>query len=166
MELYDSREQVREKPGDLAQEGTLGLNTPKLLEEGEGDDLRVREFFEGLVASPFRIEPVVSVVYLAKQNGHSLFQEGQLWGKLSLGHLMLLWTGRSRMALVLPYKPRNTHLADFSPDPPLDPSLDPPLPELPAQAASTEAPAAPTPRRAPSRTNVLREILSFKSFSP
>ena len=56
-------------------------------------------------------------------------------------------------------------LAAFSPDPPLDPSLDPPLPELPAQA-STEAPAVPTPRRAPSRTNFLREILSFKSFSP
>ena len=50
MELYDSREQVREKPGDLAQEGTLGLNTPKLLEEGEGDDLRVREPLERLVA--------------------------------------------------------------------------------------------------------------------
>jgi hypothetical protein len=33
-----------------------------------------------------------------------------VWGKLGLGHLKLLWTGRSRMALVLPYKPRNTHL--------------------------------------------------------
>jgi len=27
-----------------------------------------------------------------------------------LGHLKLLWTGRSRMALFLSYKPRNTHL--------------------------------------------------------
>jgi hypothetical protein len=59
----------------------------------------------------FGVEPVVSVVYLAKQNGHSLFKEGQLWGKLGLGHLKLLWTGRSRMALFLSYKPRNTHLA-------------------------------------------------------
>jgi hypothetical protein len=58
----------------------------------------------------FGVEPVVSVVYLAKQNGHSLFKEGQLWGKLGLGHLKLLWTGRSRMALFLSYKPRNTHL--------------------------------------------------------
>jgi hypothetical protein len=58
----------------------------------------------------FGVEVVVSVIYSAKQNGHSLFQEGQLWGKLGLGHLKLLWTGRSRMALVLPYKPRNTHL--------------------------------------------------------
>src|SRR5688572_6964972 len=53
---------------------------------------------------------VVSIIYSAKQNGHSLFQEGQLWGKLGEGHLKLLWTGRSRMAFVLPYKPRNTHL--------------------------------------------------------
>jgi hypothetical protein len=69
----------------------------------------------------FGVEPVVSVVYLAKQNGHSLFKEGQLWGKLGLGHLKLLWTGRSRMALFLSYKPRNTHLGGggfwpYSPD--------------------------------------------------
>ena len=67
-------------------------------------------YFEGLVVAAFGIEVVVSVIYSAKQNGHSLFQEGQLWGKLGEGHLKLLWTGRSRMALVLPYKPRNTHL--------------------------------------------------------
>jgi hypothetical protein len=66
MEAYHSREQVREKPLDLAQEGALGLDTPKLLEESEGYDLRVGEFFEGLVVVPFGIEPVVSVVYLAE----------------------------------------------------------------------------------------------------
>src|SRR3712207_6047014 len=110
MKAQSPRKQMRKEPGDLAQEGALGPNSSKLLEEGKGYDLRIREFFEGLVASPFRVEPVVSVVYLAKQDGHSLFQEDQLWCKLGLGHLMLLWTGSARMALFIPYKPRNTHL--------------------------------------------------------
>ena len=54
-----SGEQVREKAGDLAQEGTLGFNTSKLLEEREGYDLRVRELLEGLVVTSFGTEPVV-----------------------------------------------------------------------------------------------------------
>ncbi len=62
----------------------------ELLEEGEGYDLRIRELFEGLVASTFGVELVVGVVYSAKQNGHGLFQEGQVWGKLGSGHPMLL----------------------------------------------------------------------------
>src|SRR5215207_11129381 len=95
MEVYDPREQVREESGSLAQEGTLALDAPKLLEEGKRYDLRIRELFEGLVASPFGVEVVVSVVYSAEQNGHGLFQEDQLWGKLELGHLKLLWTGNS-----------------------------------------------------------------------
>ena len=33
-----------------------------------------------------------------------------MWGKGGLGHLKLLWTGNSLMAVVLPYKARNTHL--------------------------------------------------------
>jgi hypothetical protein len=90
MEAYDPGERAREEAGNLAQEGAFGLNTSKLLEKSEGYDLRIRDLFEGLVMTPFGIELVVSVVYLAKQNGHSLFQEGQLWGKLSLSHLMLL----------------------------------------------------------------------------
>ncbi len=73
---------MREEPGDLAQEGALGLDTSKLLEEREGYDLRIREFLEGLVVATFGVEVVVGVVYSAKQNGHGLFQEGQLWGKL------------------------------------------------------------------------------------
>ena len=56
-------EQVREKAGDLAQEGTLGFNTSKLLEEREGYDLRVSELLEGLVVTSFGIEPVVSIVH-------------------------------------------------------------------------------------------------------
>jgi hypothetical protein len=45
--------------------------------------------------APFGVEPVVSVSYSAKQKGHSLFQEGQLWGKPGLGYLMVLWTRNS-----------------------------------------------------------------------
>ncbi len=110
MKADHPREQMREEPADLAQEATLGLHPSKLLEGGEGDDLRVREFFEGLLMAPFGVESVVSVVYSAKQDAHGLLQESQPWGKLEMGHLKLLWTGNSLMALFLPYKPRNTHL--------------------------------------------------------
>jgi hypothetical protein len=93
VKTYDPRKQVREEAGDLAQERALGLHTSKQAagrEEGEGYDLRVRELFEVLVASPFGVEPIVDVVYSAEQNGYGLFQEGQMWGELGLGHLMLL----------------------------------------------------------------------------
>jgi hypothetical protein len=73
VEAYGSGEQVREEAGDLAQEETLGLHAPKLLEEGEGHDLRIGEFLEGLVAAPFGVEPIVGVVYPAEQNGNGLF---------------------------------------------------------------------------------------------
>src|SRR5919199_4785996 len=62
IKTYDPREQVREEAGDLAQEGALGLHTSKLLEEGEGYGLGVRESFEVLVVSAFGVEPVVDVV--------------------------------------------------------------------------------------------------------
>src|SRR5829696_5431217 len=101
MEAYDPGEQVREEPGGLAQEGAFGLHTSKLLEKSEGYDLRIRELLEGLVASPFGVEPVVDVVYVAEQYGYGLFQEGQMWGKLGLGHPMLLWSGSGRMASFL-----------------------------------------------------------------
>ncbi len=101
MKTHGSGEQVREEPGDLAQEGALGLHASKLLEEGEGHDLGIREFFEGFVVSSFGVEPVVSIVYSAEQNGEGLFQEGQVWGKLGLGHPMLLWSGSDRMASFL-----------------------------------------------------------------
>jgi hypothetical protein len=97
MKTHDPGEQVREEAGDLTltQEGAFGLHASKLLEEGEGYDLRVREFFEVLLATALGVEAVVDVVYSAEQNGYGLFQEGQTWGKLGLGHLMLLRTGNS-----------------------------------------------------------------------
>jgi hypothetical protein len=67
MKAYDPRKQVREEAGNLTQEGAFRLHTSKLLEKGEGHDLRVRKFFESLVASPFGVEPIVSVVYSAEQ---------------------------------------------------------------------------------------------------
>ena len=82
------------------------------MEKGEGHDLRIRELFEGLIAPPFGVELVVSVVYSAEQNSHGLLQKGKLGGKFGLGHPMLLWSGSGRMALFLPYKPRNTHLGE------------------------------------------------------
>ena len=76
VKTYDPREQVREEAFGVAQEGTFGFHASKLLEEGEGYDLRIRELFEGLVASPFGIEPIVDVVYSAEQNSYGLFQKG------------------------------------------------------------------------------------------
>jgi len=61
-----------------------------LLKEGEGHDLRIREYFEALVVTAFGVKVVVSVIYSTKKDGHSLFQERQLWGKLGEGHLLLL----------------------------------------------------------------------------
>jgi hypothetical protein len=61
MKAYDPREEVGKEPDDLAQEGAFRLHSPKLLKEGEGHDLRIREHFEGLVAPPFGVELVVNV---------------------------------------------------------------------------------------------------------
>lgn len=49
MKANDPRKQVREKPGDLAQEGAFGFYPSKLLKECEGEDLGVREMLEGMV---------------------------------------------------------------------------------------------------------------------
>jgi hypothetical protein len=43
METHNPREQVREEPLGVAQERAFAFHTPQLLEEGESDDLRVRE---------------------------------------------------------------------------------------------------------------------------
>ncbi|HKZ26576.1 MAG TPA: hypothetical protein VJ086_01620 [Rubrobacteraceae bacterium] len=73
MKPDHAREKVGEKAGDLAQERALGLHAPQLLEEGEGDDLRVRESLESSIALPLRIEVSVCVVYEAEQNGECVF---------------------------------------------------------------------------------------------
>jgi hypothetical protein len=95
------REQMREKSLGIAQERALALDAPQLLQEGERDDLRVRKALYGLVVPSFRIENGVRVVDEAEKHGDRFFQADELWGMLGLGHPVLLWTGRSRMASFL-----------------------------------------------------------------
>jgi hypothetical protein len=94
-------EQIREESLSVAQERALALDAPQLLKEGKRYDLRVRKPFERLVVPSFRIESGVSIVDEAEKDGDRFFQEYELWGMLGLGHPMLLWTGRSRMAFFL-----------------------------------------------------------------
>ncbi len=92
---------MAEEAGGLAQEGAFGFHPSKLLEERQGEDLRVREPLEGSVAAaPARVERDIGVVDLAEQSDDRFFQECGRWGMLCLGHLVLLWSGL-RMALFL-----------------------------------------------------------------
>src|SRR5215211_1221231 len=78
---YDPRKQVREEPLCVAQEGAFALHASKLLQEGEGNDLRVGELLERLVMPRFRVEDTVGVVYEAEQNDNRflhLFQESRV----------------------------------------------------------------------------------------
>lgn len=62
-----SRKQVREESLGIPQKRAFTLHTPKLLEKGESDDLRIREVFERFVASSaMRVEQCVGVVYEAE----------------------------------------------------------------------------------------------------
>ena len=61
---------MREEALGVTQEGTLRLHAPKLLEEGQSDDLRIREVFEGFVAvRSLRVESGVGVIYEAEEHG-------------------------------------------------------------------------------------------------
>jgi len=106
---YHPREQVREEPLGVAQEGTLGLHAPKLLQEGKGYDLRVREPLERFVAPPFWVEESVGVVDEAEEEGEGLFRSGEPLGMVCVGHPLLLREGRLRWPLST-LNPRNTHL--------------------------------------------------------
>ena len=78
---------MREEPLGILQERAFALYAPQLLEEGEGDDLRVREALYVLVASSaMRVEQHVGVAYEAEEHGQSLFQVGERAGMLGLGH--------------------------------------------------------------------------------
>jgi len=48
--------------------------------EGEGDDLRVREPLERLVAHPVRVEQRVGIVDETEEDGQDLFRLGELLG--------------------------------------------------------------------------------------
>jgi len=89
-----SWEQVGEEPLGVAQERAVAFYAPQLLEEGEGDDFRVREALYGFVAAGTGVEMGVSVVDEAKQHREGLFRLGEAWGMVELGHLFLLGEGR------------------------------------------------------------------------
>jgi hypothetical protein len=56
------RKQVREEPLGIPQKRAFALHVPKLLEEDEGDDLRIRKPLYGLVASSIRVEQRVGML--------------------------------------------------------------------------------------------------------
>src|SRR3712207_5590644 len=94
VQPYYPREKVREEPLSVAQERAFALHLPQLLEECQGDNLRVGELLEGFIASFTRVEQRVSVVHYAEEDGEGLFRVGELWGMVGLGHLSLLCEDR------------------------------------------------------------------------
>src|SRR5215204_2218496 len=109
---YHPREQVREEPLGIAQEGTLGLHATKLLQVGEGDDLRVRELLKRFVAPPFRVEQSIGVVDEAEHDGEGLFRSGEALGMVGVGHLLLLREGRLRWPPFYPQSTQHTSSVD------------------------------------------------------
>jgi hypothetical protein len=97
VQPHHAREEVGEEPRRVPEEGPLALHAAQLLEEGEREDLRVREPLERGVDLGPRVEEAIGVVDEAEQHGHGLFQAGRLWGRVRVGHLLLLVAG-SRMA--------------------------------------------------------------------
>src|SRR5829696_2483201 len=83
-------------------EGAFALHAPQLLEQGEGEDLRVRKPLYGLVApSAAGVEEAVGVVNEAEKHAQSLFQVRERVGMLLSGHPRFL-SLRVRMAPVVP----------------------------------------------------------------
>jgi hypothetical protein len=106
---YHPREQVREEPLGIAQEGMLGLHAPQLLQEGEGDDLRVREPLERFVAPPAWVEESVGVVDEAEQDGEGLFRSGEPLGMVGVAICCSFARGDYDGPLST-LNPRNAHL--------------------------------------------------------
>jgi hypothetical protein len=74
MQPHHPGEQVREEPLGVAQERAFAFHASQLLEEGEGDDFRVREALYGFVAAGTGVEMSVSVVDEAKEHREGLFR--------------------------------------------------------------------------------------------
>jgi hypothetical protein len=68
VDSYHPRKHLREEPLGIAQKRALALYASKLLEQGEGEDFRVREPLYGLVASSMGVEQGVGVVYEAEES--------------------------------------------------------------------------------------------------
>src|SRR5215207_7808340 len=103
------REEVDEETLQVAQEGTFALHTPKLLEERQGYDFRVRELLERLVAVGGGVEQRVNVIHQAEQDRDRLFQRGEGGSMLSVSHPRFLSLGGSDGSCFI-VKPRNRHL--------------------------------------------------------
>ena len=101
MEPRHAREGVREEPRRVAQEGPLALGAAKLLEEGEREDLGVRELLEGRVSVAPRVEEAVGVVRRSEEDDERVFQACRTCGSVRVSHPRFLSPG-VRMALVLP----------------------------------------------------------------
>src|SRR5215210_454269 len=97
----DAREEVDKETLEVAQEGAFALGAPQLLEECQGDDLRVRELLERGVALPPRVEEGVGVIHEAEQDRDRLFQRSEGGSMLRVGHPRHLSLG-IRMAPFLP----------------------------------------------------------------
>jgi hypothetical protein len=97
-----SREKVREEPLGVAQEGSLALDAPQLLEERQRQDLGVREPLERLVGSTVGVEQRVGVVHEAEQDRDRLFQGGERRGMLRIGHPRFLSPGIRMASVLLP----------------------------------------------------------------
>jgi hypothetical protein len=97
VDSHHPREHLREEPLGIAQKLVLALYASKLLEQGEGEDLRVPEPLYGLVASSMGVEQGVGVVYEAEEHAQSLFQVVEGVAMLGSGHPEFL-SLRVRMA--------------------------------------------------------------------
>jgi hypothetical protein len=102
MQIHHAREQVREEPRCVPEEGALALDAAQLLEEGERDDLGIGEPLErGVASAALWVEEEESVVDEAEEHGHGLFQARRRWGSVRVGHPRFL-SLESRMAPFLP----------------------------------------------------------------
>ena len=70
-----SARSAREEPLGVAQKGASAFHAPKMLERGQRQDLRVREPFEGPVATPsVRVETGVGIINETERYRDILFQ--------------------------------------------------------------------------------------------
>lgn len=84
---------MAEEPLDVTQERARGFNAPKLLEECEGQNLRVREPLQGLLATAAGIKEAVGVAGETEEHGHGLFRAGEAWDKVGGAICRSLWWG-------------------------------------------------------------------------
>jgi hypothetical protein len=101
MKPHHPGEQMREEPLGVTQERALALHATQLLQERKRDELRVREPFEGLVASKMGVEESVGIVNEAEEYTYHFFQIVERGGMLRMGHLMLLVVGSLMAPFVL-----------------------------------------------------------------